>query len=155
MRMSGLLLIGVVTVLSARAASADVYHGVLCNASGSDVTSISRIRSGVFNSSTTAVKRVHCGGATSGGPISSVSTTVFDRSPSDDVDCTLFISSLSGVTRFTANAHTSGFSSASMIVTFTNIPPVDGMVVLQCVIPADDAQNGASFVSSYSINEGP
>ncbi len=155
MRMTGLLLIGLVTALSARTTSADIYHGVLCNASGADVTSIGRIRSGVFNSSTTAAKRVHCGGVTSGGSVSSVSTTVFDRSVSDDVDCTLFITGPSGATRFTANAHTSGFGSASATLTFANIPPVDGMVVLQCVIPADDAQNGASFVSSYTINEGP
>ena len=67
MRMTEILLLGLMTALSTAAASAETYHGVLCHASGNDVVEIGSNRIGVFNDSTAAVKRVHCGGVTEGG----------------------------------------------------------------------------------------
>src|ERR1041384_1951233 len=108
MRKSGIMLFGIVTALSAGTGSAETYHAVQCTASGSDVTSFGRNRSGTFNSSETAVKRLHCGAATNGA-ILSASATVYDRSVTDDVDCTLYVTNPSGTALFTANRQTTGF----------------------------------------------
>ena len=150
MRMSGILLIGLTTALSTATASAETYHGVLCNASGNDVVEIGRNRIGAFNDSTTALKRVHCGGATSGA-ILAASANVYDRSVTDDVDCIFYITNASGNAIFSSQRSTTGFAAASMPLNFGSIPSVAGAAVLQCVLPADNAQNGVSYVANYTI----
>jgi hypothetical protein len=152
--MSGIFLIGLVTALSTATASAETYHGVLCNASGNDVVEIGRNRIGAFNDSTTAVKRVHCGGASEGG-IVAASANVYDRSVTDDVDCTFYITNASGSAIFTMNKKTTGFAAASMALNFGSVPGLAGAPVLQCLLPADNAQNGVSYVANYTFVDSP
>lgn len=150
MRGCGYILVGFVTVLSARAASAEVYSGTLCNASAADVPSMNYNQFGIFNVST-AARTALCGGAT-GGNITGVSATVYDRSVADNVRCTLFITNEAGGTLFSQTVVSAGFSSGPINLVFAP-PPISGVVHLECVLPANHPTNGPSVVTSYTIKD--
>jgi hypothetical protein len=148
MQILGFFSISLVMLFSASTTSAETYSGVFCN-SGDPQVNYSQF--GVHNASTNAAKTVLCGGATA-GTISSVSATVYDRSTSDAVRCTVFLTDAAGSTLFSAAAATSGFGSGSSLLSFSP-PQIIATVVLQCSIPAVDSSNGFSHVTTYTITD--
>jgi len=148
MRTCGLVCISLVTALAAGSASADTYSGTLCNARGNPPnTGYSQF--GTFNGSTTAALGVDCGGVTSGA-VSLVTLTVYDRSPTDDVRCAILLLNAAGGVLFSTNVSTSGFASGPFTLAAVT-PSIAATVVLECSIPADNAQNGASHITTYTI----
>jgi len=148
MRTFGLVCISLVTALSAGTASAETYSGTLCNASGNPPNT-GYNQFGTFNGSTTAALAVDCGGVTSGA-VSLVTLTVYDRSPTDDVRCTILLLNAAGNAFFSTSVATSGFSSGPFTLAAAT-PSIAAAVVLECSIPAFNAQNGASHITTYTI----
>lgn len=149
MKVPGAICIGHVTLLMfASIASAETFSGVLCNVHNNNPNAGYNVF-GIHNASTSAALSVECGGVTSGA-VRSVTITAYDRSPSDDVRCTVFLTNAGGGALFSTILSTSGFASGAFTLTAA-VPSIVGNLVLECSIPALNAQNGASHVTTYSI----
>lgn len=150
MRICGILTFCFVALLSLGTASANVHSGTECNPGPAEVGVIDYSRFGVHNNSTTP-RLVLCPGVTD-GTVSAVSITVYDRDPNVDVSCLVQLMNPDGGVLFSTTLSTSGFSSGPLVLS-TGTAPVAGVIVLQCLIPAFNAINGASHVTSYTISD--
>lgn len=151
MRTPGILMSGVVTVMIANApVHAGVHSATLCSANNTEAGSISYSQLGLTNLST-GIRTVICGGVTD-GTATSLSLTVYDRDPVNNVVCTVFLSTADGATLFTTSLSSSGFASDAMTLS-TALPGVAGVLVLQCMIPPRNTSNGMSHLVTYEISD--
>jgi len=134
--------------LSASTASADTFSGTQCNVNNGNPNAGYNLF-GIHNLSGSAAMSVDCSAVTS-APVHSVSFTGYDRSPTDDVRCTVAMLNAAGQIVFSANVATTGFSAGPMTAT-ASIPGVSAGLVLECSIPAFNAQNGASHITTYTV----
>jgi hypothetical protein len=129
-------------------ASADTFSGTQCNVNSSNPNAGYNLF-GIHNLSTNSAMSVDCS-AVIGAPVHSVSFTGYDRSPTDDVRCQVALLNSAGQIVFSANVSTTGFSAGPMTAT-ASVPGISAGLVLECSIPAFNAQNGASHITTYTV----
>jgi hypothetical protein len=148
MKISNFLCIISAALLSAGTASADTFSGTQCNVNNSNPNAGYNLF-GIHNLSTSSAMFVDCSAVTR-APVHSVSFTGYDRSPTDDVNCRVALLNAAGQVVFSANIATTGFSTGPMTAT-ASVPGVSAGLVLECSIPAFNAQNGASHITTYTV----
>ena len=129
------------------------YHGSLCNPAGLDnVTIVGYSQWGAHNESRFSPALVHCGGAHDPlNPITTVTVTVYDRHPGEEVTCTLVLVDLFGSTLFTETLSSVRAQSSSQQLEFS--PGVAAATFsLECSIPPVAPLSGElSIVTTYSV----
>jgi hypothetical protein len=149
MKISKLLCIGMAVIASADIAAADtIFSGTLCNTNNSNQSAGYNLF-GIHNLSTSAAMGVDCSAAAS-APVRSVSVTVYDRSPTDDVRCQIALVDAGGGVLFSAGVSSSGFATGPSTLTAA-APGISAGLVLECSVPAFNPQNGASHITTYSF----
>lgn len=145
--------VGLVLGLSSSAFGTDNgHHGSLCNPQNSTAAAnISYSLFGVQNNSSTTAMGVQCGGS----PVRStnvnlITATVYDRHATQDVCCFMDVQAADGTLLASSNQCSTGFGSASQLISF--VPPANSAQTaeLECSIPPSTA-NGVSHVTSYRI----
>jgi len=145
-KISSLLSLFAITLLST-AASADTFSGTTCNADNANPSAGYNFF-GIRNGGSAALD-VSCPAVTRGA-VHSVSVTGYDRSPTDDLRCQIAMINSGGQIVFSANVSTTGFATAPITAT-ASVPSINAGLVLRCSIPAANAQNGQSHVTSYTV----
>jgi hypothetical protein len=144
-------LCGLVTcVVISSPASAQPHQGMECMPhNGADIGNIGYDGWGV-HSGTSSAQLVHCPGFTGGtGVWAPLSATVYDRSTTDDVRCTITLTDHTGAAMFSTAMSSSGFGSAAQVLGAVVPGVVGAYVVMDCSLPAPTA-NGFSYLTTYS-----
>jgi hypothetical protein len=123
-------------------------HGTQCNPEPQDVADVAYSQFGVHNTSLASAANVHCGGAKGFNLFSNMSATVYDRSPTSDVCCTMQLTNADGTVFFSANRCTTGFASTPMALNAA-MPPAAGYVHMRCSLPPRNAATGVSHLTTF------
>lgn len=134
-------------LLSTATASADTFSGNQCTVNSANQTAAYNFF-GIHNEGSSALETL-CPAATRTA-VHSVAITTYDRSPTDDVRCLVAVTNSAGQFLFSASPATTGFGTTPITLT-SSVPSISGALVMRCSIPAANAQNGFSHVTSYSV----
>lgn len=149
------VILGGLLFASSTFAATGGYSGSACNPNTpTDGSRINYTQFGVHNVSS-AVANVTCpANQPSGSDIFNISATVYDRSTTTDVCCTMMVLNSDGLIIASAAPCSAGFGSGSQPLSF--VPPFNASstVELACSIPGVTA-NGFSHVATYRVASTP
>lgn len=133
----------------------EMYHGNFCVPNQSDINKIGRNQWGVRNTSTSSSAVVECpfnlpfNGSLR---VNSVWVTVYDRSPSQNVSCTLIGVNESGTTLWSSTSSSTGSSAESMFLSFYPPNSFTHTMNMTCSLPPGiNSGSGASHISTYRL----
>ena len=149
------VVLGGLLVASSAFAVTGGYSGSACNPNTpTDGSRINYSQYGVHNVST-AVASVTCpANQPSGSDVFNISATVYDRSSTADVCCTMMVLNADGGVISSALRCSVGFGPASQSLSW--VPPVNASstVELACSIPGVTS-SGLSHVATYRVGSNP